>query len=221
MLAVTALQRAVPSDQLARVFGVFFAFVLSAIALGTVITPAVVSALGLNGALLDHGARRRRCWRLLGYPALLAIDRQTAGRCADALAPRVALLEKLGIFATACAAGARAPAEGRDRGELRAGHRDRARGRTGRRPVRAASRARSRSAPGRGEAGGPERRLRTLTAPAYFGEIGVLGRIPRTATVTALTDCRCERIEGDALLDALTASPPSSALMETASSRWR
>ncbi len=41
---MTALQRAVASDQLARVFGVFFAFVLGAIALGTVITPIVVSA---------------------------------------------------------------------------------------------------------------------------------------------------------------------------------
>ena len=72
---------------------------------------------------------------------------------------------------------------------------------------------------GRGEAGGPERRLRTLTGPAYFGEIGVLGRIPRTATVTALSNCRCERIEGDALLNALSDTPPSSALMEVASSR--
>ena len=71
----------------------------------------------------------------------------------------------------------------------------------------------------RGEAGGPEHRLRTLTAPAYFGEIGVLERIPRTATVTALRDCRCERIDGDALLSALAETPPSSALMEVASSR--
>jgi hypothetical protein len=43
VLAITALQRAVPSDQLARVFGVFFAFVLGAIALG-----------------IGHGAHRLR-----------------------------------------------------------------------------------------------------------------------------------------------------------------
>ena len=71
----------------------------------------------------------------------------------------------------------------------------------------------------RGEGGDLEHRLRTLTAPAYFGEIGVLERIPRTATVTALRDCHCERIEGDALLNALSDTPPSSALMEVASSR--
>jgi CRP-like cAMP-binding protein len=58
-----------------------------------------------------------------------------------------------------------------------------------------------------------------MKAPAYFGEIGVLERIPRTATVTAVTQCRCEAIEGDALLNALAAVPPSSTLMENARSR--
>lgn len=55
-----------------------------------------------------------------------------------------------------------------------------------------------------------------MTAPSYFGEIGVLERIPRTATVTALTPVTVLRIDGDALLDALTASPASSSLMENA-----
>jgi hypothetical protein len=32
-------------------------------------------------------------------------------------------------------------------------------------------------------------------------------------------ECRCDRIEGDALLTALADTPPSSALMEVASSR--
>jgi CRP-like cAMP-binding protein len=58
-----------------------------------------------------------------------------------------------------------------------------------------------------------------MAAPSYFGEIGVLERIPRTATVTALTECRCERIDGEALLEALTTAPPSSSLMENARSR--
>ena len=215
VLAVTALQRAVPSDQLARVFGVFFSFIIGSIALGTVITPPIVSALGLNGALLTM-ALGPSLLGLLGYPALLAIDRQTAS-VADALAPRVAVLEKLGIFATASrpvlerllasatdasfTAGVAIVREGEPadalyvllKGEV--------------------------EVTARGEAGGPEHRVRTLTAPAYFGEIGVLERIPRTATVTAVRDCRCERIEGDALLSALADTPPSSALMEVASSR--
>jgi CRP-like cAMP-binding protein len=71
----------------------------------------------------------------------------------------------------------------------------------------------------RGEAGGADRAIRTMTAPTYFGEIGVLGHVPRTATVTALTACRCEQIDGEGLLQALTSAPPSSTLMENARSR--
>jgi CRP-like cAMP-binding protein len=66
---------------------------------------------------------------------------------------------------------------------------------------------------------GPEHTLAELSAPSYFGEIGVLERIPRTATVTALTDCQCLRIDGETLLEALTTSPASSSLMETARGR--
>ena len=71
----------------------------------------------------------------------------------------------------------------------------------------------------RGEGGGPVRVLRRMSGPDYFGEIGVLERIPRTATVTALSACRCEQIDGDTLLDALTTAPPSATLMENARSR--
>ena len=77
VLAVTALQRAVPADSLARVFGVFFAFILGAISLGVIITPPTVHALGLNGALIAM-AVGPMVLALMGYPALLAIDRQTA-----------------------------------------------------------------------------------------------------------------------------------------------
>ena len=55
-----------------------------------------------------------------------------------------------------------------------------------------------------------------MIAPTYFGEIGVLGHIPRTATVTALTGCQCDAINGDAMLQALSSAPPSSTLMENA-----
>ncbi len=99
VLAVTALQRAVPAQTLARVFGVFFAFVLGAISLGTLITPLIVSNFGLNTALLTM-AFGPTALGLLGWPALSSIDRETAARM-DALAPRVALLQGLEIFAAA------------------------------------------------------------------------------------------------------------------------
>ncbi|MGN6166940.1 MAG: cyclic nucleotide-binding domain-containing protein, partial [Solirubrobacteraceae bacterium] len=71
----------------------------------------------------------------------------------------------------------------------------------------------------RGEEGGPERFLRTMSAPTYFGEIGVLQHVPRTATVRATWPCRCERIAGADLLEALNSTPPSVSLMENARSR--
>ena len=215
VLAITSLQRAVPSEQLARVFGVFWAFVLAAISLGTVLAPLAVSALGLRGGLL--AAAFVPCGiGLLGYPSLLSIDRRAAATTA-ALEPRVAILEGVGIFATASrnvlerlagaaseaafAAGTRIIVEGAEadmlyvlvEGEV--------------------------EVTARGEGGGEPRVLRRMSAPGYFGEIGVLERIPRTASVTAVTDCRCEQIEGDALLEALSAAPPSSGLMENARSR--
>jgi CRP-like cAMP-binding protein len=55
-----------------------------------------------------------------------------------------------------------------------------------------------------------------MPAPAYFGEIGGLEQMPRTATVIAIGTCRCLRIDGEALREVLIGSPPSSGLMENA-----
>jgi MFS family permease len=213
VLAITALQRAVPGEQLARVFGVFFAFVLGAISLGALITPVIVHGYGLNAGLWTM-ALAPLALGALGYPALLAIDRETAARVRE-LEPRVALLESLKIFASAS----------RPVLERLAAAVTVARFAPGTTIVREGDHADSlyvlvggqARVTGRGEAGGEERELNMLAGPTYFGEIGVLGRMPRTATVTAVTECRCELIDGDAFLDALTAAPPSSSLMENAS----
>jgi hypothetical protein len=215
VLAVTALQRAVPADQLARVFGVFFAFVIAAIALGTLVTPVIVNAGGLNAGLWTM-AIAPSVLALAGYPALRAVDAQTAARAAE-LEPRVALLEGLGIFAaarrpilerlaTAAVELTQPPAsaivrEGDDADALY---------------VLAEGEV---EVTARGEGGGPEQKIRAMSAPTYFGEIGVLERIPRTATVTAITPVKLLRIDGEALRDALTASPASSSLMENARGR--
>jgi MFS family permease len=215
VLAVTALQRAVPSDQLARVFGMFSALFIGAIALGTIVTPAIVSAFGLSAALLIM-AFGPTAVGLLGWPALTSVDRRSAAR-AVALSARVALLERLEIFAAASrpilerlaalasevtfARGAEIIREGDPAdalyilvlGEVEVS--------------------------ARGEQGGPERFLRTMSAPTYFGEIGVLQRVPRTATVRATSPCQCERIDGADLVEALNSTPPSVSLMENARSR--
>lgn len=214
VLAITSLQRAVDADRLARVFGVFFSLVLAAITLGALITPIIAHALGLNGALWVMSVGPAAL-ALAGLPALLRIDRETAEQ-ARVLAPRVDLLESLGLFS-----GARRPilerlASGAQPASFPAGTAI----------VREGDRADALYVLAEGEVevtargeSGQERPIRTMHAPSYFGEIGVLEQIPRTATVTALSPCRCERIDGDTLLEALTASPPSRSLMESAQSR--
>lgn len=220
VLAVTALQRAVAPDQLARVFGVFFAFVLGAIALGTVVTAPVINAFGLNAALWIMAVGPSLI-ALAGYPALLAIDRQTADTTRE-LEPRVALLEALGLFAGAnrptlerLAAAATTESYGPATPIVREGD-------TADAVYVLAEGEAEVSAHGETEIDHP---IAVISAPAYFGEIGLLASCPRTATVTARTDCRCERIDGVVFLDALTTSRGSSGLietsglMETASSR--
>jgi MFS family permease len=215
VLAITALQRSVPGEQLARVFGVFFAFVLAAISLGTIVTPQVASAFGLHAALWTM-AIAPFVVGVLGYPSLLRMDRASAAKTAE-LAPKVAVLEQLGIFAAASrrvlerlASDATEVTFAPATPIVREGH-----------PANALYVLVDGEVEvtAHGEAAGPENFIRAMTAPSYFGEIGVLERIPRTATVTALTECRCERIDGEALLEALTTAPPSSSLMENARSR--
>jgi hypothetical protein len=58
-----------------------------------------------------------------------------------------------------------------------------------------------------------------MRAPAYFGEIGILREIPRTANVDTLTACRCALISGASLLEALSIASASSSLVATTRSR--
>jgi predicted MFS family arabinose efflux permease len=215
VMAVTALQRSVPEDLLARVFGVFFAFVLGAISLGTFVVPPLVSAFGLDATLVVMAVAPPAIG-LLCLPALNRMDRSTAAAVA-ALAPRIAILERLGIFVAAgrpaleqlaraatevdVPAGTAIIREGDDADALY---------------VLVAGRV---DVTARGEAGAEERALRTMEAGSWFGEIGLLERIPRTATVTAAQDCSLLRIEGDAFLEALTAAPPTGTLIEDARTR--
>ena len=214
VLAIAALQRAVPSDQLARVFGVFFAFVLGAITLGALVTPPVVDAFGLDAGLFVM-AFGPFGLGLLGFRLLVSIYRVSAERAA-ALAPRVAVFEQLGFFASASrtvlerlaglAEEETAPAENTI---VREGDSADALYVLAEGEVEVTA---------RGEAG-EEQRIRVMRAPCYFGEIGVLEGIARTATVTALTDVSLWRMDGEALLEVLTSTPPSSSLMENARSR--
>ena len=62
--------------------------------------------------------------------------------------------------------------------------------------------------------------LRTLVAPAYFGEIGLIHSVPRTASVTAVQPCRVWRIPADAFLSAAAQAGLSSALSDSVRIRF-
>jgi MFS family permease len=214
VLAITALQRAVSDDVIARVFGVFFALVLAAISLGTIVTPPIVNGPGLHTALYIMGLVPLGIG-LLGYPALVRIDRAAAARL-DELAPRIALLEQLGIFASANRAVLERLAAACTPVRAHAGDAIVTEGDepdalyvivSGRVDVKA-----------RGEAG-VEQHIRVMEPGTYFGEIGLLERIPRTATVTALEEVELYRIEGDAFLDALTTASATTSLLAGARMR--
>jgi CRP-like cAMP-binding protein len=214
VLALTALQRAVPKDQLGRVMGTFWAFIIAAIALGTLIAPLISNSFGLDAGLLTM-ALAPLCLALFALPSLERVDRETAAASA-LLAPKVALLEQLGIFASAnralverlaseaeereYAVGAEIITEGDEADYLYALV-------EGTVEVTAS-----------GEDGGPARPIRTMEAPTYFGEIGILKHVPRTANVIASADCRCLLIDGPTLLDALATASPSSALLSRSAS---
>jgi predicted MFS family arabinose efflux permease len=213
VLAITALQRSLAPELLARVFGVFNTLVLAAIALGAGITPVVLGIWGLDAALLLVG---------LGIPVLAAgswpwlrrMDRAAVLRLAE-LEPRIRVLEVLGIFAAAsrpvlerlAAASTELEADA-DTVIVREGG-----------PADALYVIASGEVAVETVTDGQLQRLATLTDPAYFGEIGLLERIPRTATVRTLAPTRLWRIDGEEFLSALNEAPATAAFLETARAR--
>jgi CRP-like cAMP-binding protein len=196
------------------VFGVFFALVLGAISLGTIVTPPIVNGPGLHAALYIMGFVPLAIG-LLGYPALVRIDRAAAAQL-DELSPRIALLEQLGFFASAnravlerLAAAASVVRVGPGDAVVREGDEPDALYVivSGRMDVKA-----------RGE-GAVEEHIRVMEPGTYFGEIGLLGGIPRTATVTALDEAELYRIEGSDFLDALETASAGTTLLSGARMR--
>jgi MFS family permease len=213
-LAITALQRSAPADMVARVFGAFFALVLAAISLGALITPLLLRT-GLHPTMLVYGAGIPALC-LLALPALLRADRIAAAKAAMA-APRVAILERLDLFRNASRSSLESLAGAAEEVAVPAGTVLIAEGdeadafyvlTEGQLDVSAI-----------GESGTQSVFLRTLEPVSYAGEIGLLGGVRRTATVTAASDCRVLRIGGQEFLDALTTLSASPSLLEGARAR--
>jgi MFS family permease len=214
VLAITALQRMVSPDVVARVFGVFFALVLAAVSLGALLMPILLGSVGLTTTLLIMGFAIPLA-TAAAYPRIRALDKR-ASRELSAIEPLITILQGLDIFAGAGRTALERLARSAVEESVNPGtvliHEGAAADdffvlTSGEVEVRAA-----------GEAG-VERSLGVLEPPNYFGEIGLLEHRPRTATVTAMTSCKIYRIDGSDLVDALTAAPLTPAALGMAQMR--
>ena len=214
VLAITALQRSVPSDRLARVFGAFDSLCLLAILAASALTPISLRALGLDGTLWVVGLAMPvlgfACWPLLSRMDAEASERRAA------LAPTVRLLTGIGLFADVREGTLEQLAGAAEPVEVAAGTTVLTQGEPADAFYVIESGDLAVSSTGED---GVARDLPDMGAGTGFGEIGLIEAIPRTATVVARTDARLLRVSGEAFLAALTEDTPSPALLDGASLR--
>ena len=217
VLAITMLQRVVRQELLGRVFGVLDSLAVAGMLAGSLLAPVIVAAVGLRGALVVAGGTLLVC-TAAALPRLRGLDRQ-AEATRRRLAPKVALLEGLRVFEGAPRQSLETLAAAMEERPVPAGAVVVAEGeeadafyvvRSGTLAVLSA-----------GERGGPPARVNTLGQGDYFGEIGLLERIPRTATVQASDDSVVERLAGEDFLGILNQVPSTSGtLLDGWSGGW-
>lgn len=189
----TVLQRMVPNELLARVFGVVFAVAVVGLGVGSITAPALVAGLGVRGALVATG-----CFlvavTLLAWRRLVAIDAVAVAPTRElGILSTVPLFEPLSVAAKehlasrlevrSVPAGTRIITEG-EPGEdfyiVVDGHAEVTRG---------------------GE------RVRVQGPGEWFGEIALLHDVPRTATVTARDEMKLASIRRSDFLAVVTGHP--------------
>jgi len=214
VLAMTALQRSLPPELISRVFSAFLAVIFGGLALGAFITPFLLHGVGLD-ATIALDAFVVPAVVVLVYPKLASLDRAAAASTAF-LAPRVSVLAQLDLFAAAARPSLERLAQTADEMVLEPGARLITEGETADALYVLLDGELDVSARGEGRA---RRRIRTMQAPAYVGEIGVLERVPRTATVTAKTSARLLRIGADNFYESLSGTSFTGAFVASMSSR--
>lgn len=197
----TLVQRAVPDDVLARVFGVLQFALLCALGIGGMLAPVLINLFGLENALIVTG---------LFLPALvLLFGRSVAKIDAEAAAPatqELRLLTGVPIFAplpgTALehVAGRLVPLR------LEAGTVIVREGDAGDRFYVVVE--------GEVDVTADGKPVSRLEAGGYFGEIALLKDVPRTATVTARTPVVLYALEREDFLGAVTGHAPSAKAAE-------
>jgi CRP-like cAMP-binding protein len=206
VLVITLLQRVVRGEVLGRVFGVVDSLAVGGILAGSLLAPLVVGIAGLRWALVVAGGTL-----LVGtaaaLPRLRGLDRR-AEATRRKLAPRVELLEGLGLFDGAPRQQLESLAAALEEVAVPAGTAVVTEGEQA--DAFYVVRSGSLAVLSAGEHGGEPAQVNTLGPDDYFGEIGLLERIPRTATVRAETGGVVWRLAGEDFLGILNQVPSTS-----------
>ena len=197
----TLVQRAIPDEVLARVFGVMQALWLGSLGIGAICAPAVVDWLGIEGALIATGAA------LVALVVLLWAQIQRIDAAAPAPDPaELRILTSTPIFAplpgvTLEHLATRLVPLRVDDGTVIVREGD-----AGDRFYLVAE--------GTVEVSEYGRTISELGAGGYFGEIALIRDVPRTATVTAKTDVVLYALDREDFLAAVTSHEPSAEAAE-------
>jgi len=197
----TLLQRAVPEEVLARVFGVLHsAFYLTG-GIGAIVAPPLIDWLGIRGALIATGAVLPAV-TIPTFGLLARIDRTLTVPTAE-----LAQLRSIPMFAPLPAPTLEALALSMTRREVPAGETIFRQGDHGDRFYIVDS--------GEIEIEIDGREANVLGPGEHFGEIALLRDIPRTATARARKETQLYALERDAFLGAVTGHAGSSEEAET------
>jgi MFS family permease len=184
----TLLQRLVPDQILTRVLGVIWSLAMGGVALGSIAAPALVEAIGPQPAFVAVGAI---------LPVIVLVTYRRLAEIDSAVAPvaELELIEQVPMFAPLSVAAKERIAANLIPRSVHAGELVIRSGESGDRFYIV----------GDGELDIAADGLHTTAQRMdYFGEIALLRDVPRTATVTALSDSRLYALKREDFLAAVT-----------------
>ena len=200
----TIVQRLAPDEVLGRVFGALEAAFIATMALGSLAMPFLIEWFGLDWALAAIGLPVALV-ALAGFPEMRRLDRRLRRPAA------VPLLEAIDIFAPMPQAALETVARGLTTLRFAAGDVVLREGEESDRFYVVES--------GLVEVTQQGRVLRREGPGEYFGEIGLLRDVPRTATITAVEDTVVQVLARDDFLRAVRGHRESVRAAETTASR--
>jgi MFS family permease len=192
---LTLLQRTAPPEVVGRVFGVLEMVLVATMGIGAAIAPLLIEWVGIRWSLGITGAVLPVLAALM-WPRLLGID-----AAARVPGPEFELLERVPLFAPLSGPSLERLASQLETVQVPAGTNVITQGEPGDHFYVVAE--------GQLDVIVDGKRTRTLGPGDSFGEIALLRDVPRTATVTAITDATLYALGREAFLEAVTSSPPS------------